>query len=88
MKKNVILITQKKNELCKYYKDVEIEGTAYKIGAFVVLNTKKSEIEFGHILDIIFLENEIYFYLNIFEELTFDFHYHAYIVNSTGEKRQ
>lgn len=42
---------------------------------------EKSEIEFGKIMDIVYMNDEIYFYINSFEEITFDDHLHAYIIN-------
>ncbi|XP_051164464.1 uncharacterized protein LOC127283553 [Leptopilina boulardi] len=77
----------KKNDSCQYYNQVEIEGILYKIGAILILNIEKSETMFGDILNIIYLDNEIYFYLNVYEEITFDFHHHAYIIYQTGEKK-
>lgn len=74
------------NASCKYYSQVNIEGAQYNIGSFLILNTKESEVEFGEILDIVFLDNKIYFYVIFYEEVTFDFHFHAYIVKFIGKK--
>lgn len=76
---------EKCNNSCRYYKNVNIDGTVYDIGTFVVISMKESEIEFGNIIDIVEFENEIYFYMQVFEEVTFDFHYHAYIVSNKNE---
>ena len=46
---------------------------------------KDSEIEFGKLADIIYLENEIDFYVIVYREITFDYHYHAYIVKSNNK---
>ena len=72
--------TKFKQSKCQYYVQVEICNTLYKLGIFIVINTDKSEIEFGQIKNIVSLDNEIYFDLNLFEEITFDEHVNAYIV--------
>ena len=45
---------------------------------------ENSEKEFGEILKIINVKDELFFHVKIFEEITFDEHYHAYIVHPKG----
>lgn len=61
-------------------KKVDICNVSHKIGTFVVTNLANIEKEFGKIVKIIKLNNSIVFRLQIFEEITFDEHVHAYIV--------
>lgn len=68
---------------CKYYRQIHIHGTYYSIGTYIVIDMQDSEINFGKILDIVVLNNEIYFDVKIVEEITFDDHYHAYIARTT-----
>ena len=69
-----------------YYKEVDALGLFYKIEMFVVLNIQNSEAEFGEVLKIIWVNDELFFYLNIFEEVTFDDHYHGYIIKKCNNK--
>lgn len=71
------------------YNSVKISGVHYKVGMFVVVSVNESEKEFGQITKIVKLEDQLYFDLNIHEELTFSKHYHAFIVerNATNTRR-
>ena len=40
-------------------------------------------MEFGEILKIIRINDEIYFHLKVLEESIFDDHYHAYVIEDT-----
>lgn len=70
----------------EYYKEVNIYGTALKIGMFIVTDIQQSEKEFGEIREIIKIKDELVFYVTIYEEITFDHHYHAYIVQYNSNK--
>lgn len=76
-------VDETKNKKSKYFMSVKINGTHYEIGSVEVVSLLNSEIEFGEIVDIVFVDNEVYFYLKIFVETTFDFHVHAYITEIT-----
>lgn len=67
---------------------VEIDGTLYEIRTFLVINMQKVDIEFGKIETIFQVDNKITFSVQIFNQVTFDFHYHAYIVEPTEERRE
>lgn len=75
------------NNQCQYYDEVDICNTIYNIGTFVVINMEECEIEFGKITNIIHSNNDIYFDLEVFEEVTFDEHVHAYIVEFKDENK-
>lgn len=77
---------KEKNENSEIYEQVEIQNSLYHIGTFLVLNMENSEIKFCKINKIIYLQNDIYFDVQVFEEITFDDHLHAYIIseNSIG----
>ena len=65
----------------EYYKQVEDNGTLYKTGTFLVIDIKESEVEFGRILKILKVKDNILLHFKIFREITFDDHFHAFIVN-------
>ena len=67
----------------KYYNQLQMHGNLYKTGTFFVTNVESSEKEFGAILKIINVK-DLFFHVKIFEEITFDEHYHAYIVHPKG----
>ena len=71
-----------------YYKQIEINGTSYKIGSLIVTNTEQSEEEFGEIIKIIEVNGDIFFHLKIYEEIVFDDHCHAYIVNLKSKEKK
>ena len=77
---------QSRNHFCnsgsnvKKHKFVEINGTLYKIGSYLVTDMQESEIEFGQILEIIHVNENIFFYFQTYKEITFSDHVHAYIV--------
>lgn len=75
-----------KDQACKYYNEVHINGISYRIGTYLVISLANSEAEFGKIQDIILWQGEVYFYFEIFEEITFDFHAYAYIVRKLNRK--
>ena len=64
----------------EYYKQVEINGTTYRLSTFLVTDMQKSETEFGEIMKIFRHDNITYFYMKIYEQITFDNHCHAYTV--------
>lgn len=78
---------QTSNDSSTFYKDVNIDAIQYEIGTFVVLNMEDSEFQFGKIIDIVALKDEVYFYMQVFDEITFDYHHHAYIVECKNENR-
>lgn len=80
---NILQVTEGKQFECFNY--VEIDNITYKIGSLLVINMQASETEFGKIEKIIGVNNEIYFYFEVFEEITFDAHYHAYLVKPKNE---
>ena len=59
-------------------------GTEYQIGTFTVIKLTSNEIQFGKIEQIVSIDSEVFFYVQIFEEITFDNHVHAYIVYCKG----
>ena len=67
----------------EYYDQIEIWNILYKIGSFIILNMQESEQQFGEVIKIIKVNDDIYFHINIFQEITFDEHYHAYIVENS-----
>ena len=77
---------ENKNKQSKYYKEVEINGIIYKVES-VITDVLDSEIEFGQIIDIISVEDEIYFYLSVIEDSTFDSHYHAYVAGKSLQNK-
>ncbi|OXU19437.1 hypothetical protein TSAR_011763 [Trichomalopsis sarcophagae] len=77
---------KEKCKRCIYYKEVDDRGFSFKKGIFVVLNMQNVEVEFGEILKIIWVDDELFFYVNVFEEVTFDEHYHAYVVEKCDKK--
>lgn len=50
----------------------------FKVGSFVILSLHDSEAKFGKIINVKNHENDTYLDCEGFEELYFDFHYHAY----------
>lgn len=65
----------------KFYEQIEICNTLYRIGTFLVLSMDDSEIKFGRINEIISVDNEIHFSFNVYEEIIFDHHLHSYIIS-------
>ena len=45
----------------EYYKQVEVNGTLYKTGTFLVIDIIESEVEFGRILKILKVKDNIFF---------------------------
>lgn len=76
-----------KSDNLLFYNYVSIYGTLYKRDTIVVSNLENTEKEFGKIVEIVVFNNEIHFYLELYEEITFDEHYHAYIVSCTNKYR-
>lgn len=70
----------------EYYKEVEINGNKFKIGMFIVTDLSQIEKEFGKITKIIKVKEEVFFEVSIFQEITFDCHYHAYIVKQNDNE--
>ena len=56
---------KKKCDQCIYYKEVDAHGFFYKIGMFVLISMVESEMVFGKIFKIIWVNNELYFVLNV-----------------------
>lgn len=79
---------KKINDHSKFYEQVEIYNTLYHIGMFSVLSMDDSEIKFGKINDIISIDNEIHFNFHVYEEITFDYHLHAYIISDESTKNK
>ena len=69
------------------FKTVEINGNVLKIGTFIVTDVVSIEKEFGEIEDILNIDEEIYLYVNIFDEVTFDGHYHAYVTTRSKKSK-
>ena len=59
----------------------------YKFDTFIVISAEELEIEFGKITNIVYLNNEVYFELEVLEETCFDEHFHAFIVESSNTKK-
>ena len=68
------------------YNYIEICNTLYEIGTFIVTNMKKSEIEFGEIIKIVKVNDDIYFHMKVFKEITFDNYWHAFIVHQENNE--
>ena len=64
-----------------------MSGIFYKIDMFIVIDLKNIEKKFGKIISIIKLKDEVLFYVDVFEEFTFNFHFHAYEIYPL-QKRQ
>ena len=87
-KKTREYITNIKNtDKCSFFKTVEINGNVLKIGTFIVTDVVSIEKEFGEIEDILNIDEEIYLYVNIFDEVTFDGHYHAYVTTRSKKSK-
>lgn len=75
--------------LCKSLEDsfnyVTIAGITYIIGMFLVVNIDESEFEFGEVVNIFLKDGKIFFELLIYEEITFDKYFFAYIVKRTSK---
>lgn len=67
------------------FNKIQVSGTTYKVGTFIVTNLQETEKQFGKILKVIKIENDIFFHLAIYEEVTFDEHVHSYIVEQKKE---
>ena len=74
-------------EQCTHHKNIEINGNKLRLGTFIATNIVDIEKEFGQIQDIINIDGQIYFYVNVLEEITFDDHYHAYITKFTNKPK-
>lgn len=61
-------------------KNVELRGSTYDIGMIVVVNNNEIEKIFGEIVEIHRQQNSVEFLLRLYEEVTFDNHVHAYIL--------
>ena len=77
----------KKFQTKDYFEKIEIHGISYEIGSFIVTNLTKSEKQFGKILSLSFVNDAIYFKVNLFEEISYDEHIHAYIIENLNENR-
>ena len=55
---------------------------------FIVTDMSKIEMEFGKIVKIAKIESEIFFYLQFYEEITFDDHFYSYTVKKKHNKTQ
>lgn len=75
-----------RNQMCSYYRKVLIHGLTYKINMCVVLRSEEIEFRFGRIIDIVSCGDDLFFYLEVLEEFSFDRHMYAYIVHNRGEK--
>ena len=61
---------------------VKVEGITYKCPCSVVLGVEDYPV-FGHLKGIFILNQEIYLHIQVAETITFNEHYHAYIVKAT-----
>ena len=71
----------------EFYEEVIISEITYRLGTFLVTDMRGSEKEFGKIIKIVQIKHEIFFDVEVFKELTFDDHYHAYIVEEGGKEK-
>ena len=71
-----------------YYNSIDIYGTLYKNSMFIVTDMSKIEMEFGKIVKIAKIESELFFYLQFYEEITFDDHFYSYTVKKKHNKTQ
>lgn len=71
----------------KKYKYVEIGGIEIRIGTFLVTSFENSETEFGKVEEIINVNDDIFLYVTIYEEISFNDHVHAYSVKKTTVKK-
>ena len=69
----------------KYYNNIEINGTQYNIGTYIVTSISDVEKTFGEIINIVSEEDKIYFVVDEYEELIFDDHFYAYEVYKKNE---
>lgn len=75
------------NEQCIYYDHVNFHDVIYKLNTFIVINTDELDVEFGKIINIVCLNSEVYFEIEVFEETCFDEHFYAFIVKSCNTNR-
>ena len=66
----------------EFYNRLELNGTIYRLGTYLVTDMLESEIKFGEIVKILKVNNVISFHMQLYEQVTFDYHYHAYTTNS------
>ena len=66
----------------QFYNQLELNGTIYRIGTYLVTDMLESEMKFGEIIKILKVNHVIYFHMKSYEQVTFDYHYHAYTINS------
>lgn len=70
----------------KYLNYIEIDGTIYKKGSVIVIDNEKIEKVFGKIVSLYVENDNVIFNLQIFQEISFDFDVHAYIVEEVRGK--
>lgn len=73
------------NALC--YGKIEISGIEYHTGMFIVLNIEAPEKEFGQITNIIKQDADVFFECELYKEIIFEDHFHAYLVGSTNIRK-
>lgn len=64
----------------KYFNYVNIRGTMYAKETIVVVDNIGVEKHFGKILKVSMHKTELYFHLQLYEEIYFDDHIHAYAI--------
>lgn len=62
-------------------KGINVNGFLYKVGSFIVTNMDEVEKQFGKITEIFVENSEIYFLIEMYNEINFYDHRHAYLVN-------
>ena len=72
----------------EYYDKITICNVIYKTGFYIVTNISKYEKEFGEILTIIKIYNEVFFYVKIYIEKDFDEDCFAYSVGKKKAKNE
>ena len=61
---------------------MKVEGITYKCPCSVVLGVEDYPV-FGHLKGIFVLNQSIYLHIRVAETITFNEHYHAYVVKAT-----
>uniref|UniRef100_A0ABD2X610 S1 motif domain-containing protein n=1 Tax=Trichogramma kaykai TaxID=54128 RepID=A0ABD2X610_9HYME len=68
-----------KNSFQSNLNDIVINGRKYQIGSFIAVDITKSEVTIGKIEQIVTVNGKTYFSLQMYEQMAFSSHYHAYI---------
>lgn len=70
------------------YKKVDINGIPYVIDMFIVTDLSQHEKEFGKITKLMKIENEIFLLVKLYDEIIFNEHYHAYVIQQKSEEEK